>query len=106
MSNDKSDFEQWAEQRGLSTTKCAWHNDIYESEATLYAYTGWEARQEEVDALKTKLEEFASCVGGTKEASGLIELLDAYFYGSAVHKKAEKLIEETISLLESKSRES
>lgn len=22
----KADFEQWAEQHGLSTTKCAWHN--------------------------------------------------------------------------------
>lgn len=106
MSNDKADFEQWAEQRGLSTTKCAWHGDIYESEATLYAYMGWEARQKEIDTLKAKLEEFVLCVGGTEEKHGLLELIDAYYYDSDVHGKAEELIEETISLLESKSRES
>lgn len=103
MSNDKTEFEQWAEQQGLSTTKCAWYNDIYESEATLYAYMTWEVCQKEINTLKAKLEEFVSCVGGTEETSGLIELLDAHFYGSGVHGKAEKLVEETKSLLESKS---
>lgn len=105
MSNDKSDFEQWAEQRGLSTTKCDWYGDIYESEATLYAYMGWEARQKEINALKAKLEEFILCVGGTEEKYGLIELIDAYYYDSDVHEKAQRLIEETKLLIESKLME-
>jgi len=92
---DEYEFEKWAKKRGLSITKHPWHSDVYESEATQYAYMGWEARQKEIDTLKTKLEEFVLCVGGTEKTSGLIELIDAYFYGSGVHKKAEKLVEET-----------
>jgi len=90
-----NEFEQWAEQHGLSTTKCAWYGDIYESEATLYAYMAWEVCQKEIDTLKAKLEEFVLCMEGTEEKQGLIELIDAYYYDSDVHKKAEKLVEET-----------
>lgn len=69
--NTQADFEQWAEQHGLSITKHPWHSDVYEAEATLYAYLGWEACQ------------------------------NTYFYNSNVPEKAEKLIKETKSLLES-----
>lgn len=91
-----NEFEDWANQQGLSTI----------TEAASYAYMGWEARQKEIDTLKAKLEEFILCAGGTKEKHGLLELIDAYYYDSDVHGKVEELIEETISLLESKSKES
>lgn len=94
--NTQTDFEQWAEQQGLSTI----------TEAASYAYMGWEARQKEIDALKAKLEEFILCMKGTEEKYGLLYRINTYYYNSDIHEKVEELIEETISLLESKSRES
>lgn len=92
----KADFEQWAEQHGLSTTKCAWYGDIYESEVTLYAYAGWEAYRKEIDLLKTKLmrtkmedirvEELLKDLStlivmlkGTKGQYGLLDWVDSYY---------------------------
>lgn len=41
-----NEFEDWANQQGLSTI----------TEAASYAYMGWEACQKEIDTLKAKLE--------------------------------------------------